>query len=350
MLIGVLRGVLREETEFSPIEYQPQVLQCNALLVKTNTQPTLETVVQELRTFRQVWHRNEELIAPFDICQWTGMCPDVLFEISEYLSLNDTINAFSISILPLLRNKHFHVHLSNPSDRFLELIPRYVNPRQIASLHITEKLWQTGRYFSNLRTLDQLISLTMLIPGWTFPDDVRLLKLLNIRNLSVCSEEEVGLHVVRDLQILASRSAARIHIRCAGLYHDATFNIMSTRNLTKNTTTTSYVFDLEYKPAQQNQPNRLLYRYRVPSENVKYLLTLIQSLVSIQRIRFITNRSYIEHYLKVHLWRDVVEKCVRLDRVILQLVDDGDFTQQAHNIEQELRRIRPEMIFRMKSA
>ena len=278
------------------------------------------------------------------------MCPDVLVEISEYLSLNDAINAFSISILPLLRYTHFQVHLSNPLDRFLELIPRYINPRQIASLHITKELWQTDWYFPNLRALDQLISLTMLIRGWTFPNDDRLLKLLNIRNLSVWSEDEIGSNVLADLQILSSRSVARLHIRCAGLYSAHFMRISSARALNKNTTTTSFVFDSEYKPTQQNRKKPPFYGKQVPSNNVKMLLTLIQSLVNIQRMRFITNRSQIEHYLKVHLWRDIVEKCVRLDRVILQLVDDGDFTQQAHDIEQELRRIRPEMIFRIKSA
>jgi hypothetical protein len=34
--------------------------------------------------------------------------------------------------------------------------------------------------------------------------------------------------------------------------------------------------------------------------------------------------------------------------VILQLVDDGDFAQEEHDIEQELRRIRPGITFRIE--
>ena len=51
MLIGVLRGVPREETGFSPVEYQPKVLQRDAVLVETNTRSTLKNVLETLITY-----------------------------------------------------------------------------------------------------------------------------------------------------------------------------------------------------------------------------------------------------------------------------------------------------------
>ena len=43
---------------------------------------------------------------------------------SKYLSLNDLINAFSASILPLMRKEQSGVNLVNPSNPFLATIPR----------------------------------------------------------------------------------------------------------------------------------------------------------------------------------------------------------------------------------
>ncbi|CAF1111742.1 unnamed protein product, partial [Didymodactylos carnosus] len=55
----------------------------------------------------------------------------------------------------------------------------------------------------------------------------------------------------------------------------------------------------------------------------------------------------LEQAVKAALHLDAIEN---VHRVIIQLVDDGDFTRIEHDIEQELRLSRPEMIFRIKSA
>lgn len=65
----------------------------------------------------------------------------------------------------------------------------------------------------------------------------------------------------------------------------------------------------------------------------------IQSLVNVQQARFITSHYRIKRLLKVNEWQEAIRKCVQLDRVILQLVDD---------IQHELRAIRPGIIFRVE--
>ena len=80
------------------------------------------------------------------------------------------------------------------------------------------------------------------------------------------------------------------------------------------------------------------------------MINSIQTWVNVQRVRLGIRRFQIEPYLalKVDPWRDLINQCVRLDRVIIQLGDDGDLTRIVHDIEQELRLGRPEMIFRIE--
>lgn len=77
-------------------------------------------------------------------------------------------------------------------------------------------------------------------------------------------------------------------------------------------------------------------------------MKFIESLVNVQRVRLITHQCQIEPFLKVHLWQDLINQCVRLDRVMIQLVNDGDFALEAHDIEEELRLSRSEMILRIE--
>ena len=51
----------------------------------------------------------------------------------------------------------------------------------------------------------------------------------------------------------------------------------------------------------------------------------IQSLVNICRVRFITNQHQIQTFLQVNQWRKLIIECLRLNDVIIQLVDAGDF-------------------------
>ena len=87
-----------------------------------------------------------------------------------------------------------------------------------------------------------------------------------------------------------------------------------------------------------------------PFDILPFDVSTAHPLVNVQRVRLTTRQSEVEPHLKVHLWQGVINKCVRLDRVVIQLVDDGDFTRIAHDIEQELCRSRLEMIFRIKSV
>ena len=350
MLIGMMQHASGEREVFSPFEYHAQVLQRGHLLTKTPTVSTLDVVLEILRTFRQAWHGHQQFLVPFDVCQSTGICPDCLIEITRYLSLNDAINAFSLSILPLLRQTHSKVHLNNPSNRFLELIPQHVEPRQIASLHITEELLQSERRALTIRTFDQLVSLIVVTRQSTYEGGYPLPPLPNLRRFSLCFDGVITSSLFLKLQMLSFQSISCLHIRCTDLRCYDFRSGTQQDGCSKNTTITSFILDSAYYPAHRDRNFYRRNRERKPWGFVELAIKFIESLVNVQRVRFLTTAIQIEPYLQVHLWRNLINQCVRLNRVIIQLVDDGDFTQKAHQIEQELRRIRPEMIFRITGA
>ena len=73
-------------------------------------------------------------------------------------------------------------------------------------------------------------------------------------------------------------------------------------------------------------------------------------MVNLQRVRFKTVKSQIKTFFKVELWQELLDECIHLDRVIIKMLDDGDYTQEAANIEWVLRRTRPGLIFQIERS
>ena len=55
-------------------------------------------------------------------------------------------------------------------------------------------------------------------------------------------------------------------------------------------------------------------------------------------------------FLELNQWKQVVSECLRLERVIIQLVDGEEYTWEAAHIEKRLRHLRPGMIFRVETG
>jgi hypothetical protein len=79
-------------------------------------------------------------------------------------------------------------------------------------------------------------------------------------------------------------------------------------------------------------------------------MEFLQSIVHVRQVRFVTSRHQIQAFLKIVVWQQLIITRVHLNRVTTQLLNEGDFTQEAANIEQELRQRRPAIVFRIKSA
>ena len=78
----------------------------------------------------------------------------------RYLTLEETIDAFSMSILPFLSaSTHAKCISSILRLRFLEALPAYLDQRQISSVRFSGTVNIMGSVLSALEVFDQLISL-----------------------------------------------------------------------------------------------------------------------------------------------------------------------------------------------
>jgi hypothetical protein len=84
----------------------------------------------------------------------------------------------------------------------------------------------------------------------------------------------------------------------------------------------------------------------LPYANIQ--MNFIQLLTNVRRMQLIGDAFQIRTFLKVNEWREVIHECVHLSRVIMQTANPGDFTHAADVIEEELRQLRPGLIFRVK--
>jgi hypothetical protein len=348
-LIGIMHHTSHTPTGFSPFEYYPRLLKCDRVR-DTEERFRFEDILEMLRAFQQEWQRSQQFLVPFDFSRSTGLCPDVVVEITQYLSLIDAINAFSINILSLLQQTHSKLHLNNPTDRLLKVISPYVDRGQIASLRITVGLLRSENYFSTVQKFDQVISLTVITALSAQTVSSIIAHLLNVHRLSLWYQGCINLFIGRELQTVPFHSITHLHIRCAGSTHNHSWSDTAKGDYLKNTTITSFTFDYEYYP--HDQVRNVSQWNHIEDYSSLFMVTLkfIQSLVNIQRVRLFTGGFRIAPYFEARHWQDLIKECVRLDRVMIQLVDDRDFTKEEMNIERELRAIRPELIFRIKSA
>jgi hypothetical protein len=348
ILIGMVQHAAGERGDFSPFEYQCQVLQRCDLLPKTNDRSTLENILETLCTFREEWRLARRSLLSFDVIGSTGLCPDVLVEVSKYLLLDEAINAFSARILPLLRQMRVKVHLKNPSRQSLVMFDRCLDSKQIVSLRVTDDVQRRILNFSAFRMFDQLAGVTVLSETGTDSIDDVLQCLPNVRHFSLWFGVQFGSDLCQNLFNRSFHPNTHLHIRSAGMRCDPFWTRNQINQTMKNTTIISLTIDSTYKQVNQTSSyfSRLTRYLRSSNPPMKF----IESLSNVQRVRLVVNRNEIDAYLQIIQWKNVISECLQLDRVIIRLVSRDAFTREAMDIEEKLRRFRPGMIFRIKSA
>ena len=361
MLIGVVPEVPKGKRRILSFADQCRVLLSGRMLPPTGQRSTPVKVLETLRAFREEWRRNQmplvaaidqdrmgeiDISHTFDFGRLTRLCPDVVVEISKYLWLDQTIGAFSMSILPLLRQTHTKVHLNNPSKRFLKMIVEHLDPRQIISVRVDGELRRWKRDFSPFQVPDRLISLALVNLEWLHARDNLLDRFQNVRVLSLWFNGEFDFDELRRLRSLSSMSITRLHIRCVDHICAQFSSSTDPDQQPPNSKITSFIFDsVDYRLPDENCHHRLHL-----SELFTAPIGFIQSLVNVRNVRFITNRFRIETLLQVDHWQQLMRKCVHLERLIIHVRDHAEFTERVQDIEKELRQIRPGMIFRIKSV
>ena len=101
-----------------------------------------------------------------------------------------------------------------------------------------------------------------------------------------------------------------------------------------NTKITSFIFDFECRNPRKRYKLSEGGRRWGPTSLVKVVMLFIGSLVNVRRVRFITSRSLIGTLLEFDEWREALRRCVHLDQVILQLVDDMGTLREKPRISQ----------------
>ena len=360
MLIGVMPKAPQGQMQVVPIGYQCRVLLSRFFLLQTGQEPTLVKVLATLRAFREEWRRNQrhsvavihrpssdqiDTAHTFDFGRSTGLCPDVLVEIAKYLWLDDAIDAFSMNILPLLRDGYSEVHLSSPSNEYLKMIVEHLDPRQIISVRFNGNLPPWERDFSPFRMFDRLTFLTVVHGKWLCASDYLLTRFPHIRVLSLCYEAEFNFGRLLCLRSLLSGSITSLHIRCADYISVHFSSSTQLYQHMPNPKITSFTFD----SAHYGWPGENDYPPHHSSKVFTSVMEFIHSLVNVRQVRFITNRFRIETLLEIAQWVKLSRECAHLERVTIQVMGHVEFTEQVKKIEEELRQLRPGVIFRIKS-
>lgn len=347
MLIGVMQHSPRAKRGFSPFDYETRVLLRHDPRDMTRQRLTLEEVLRALQAFSEEWYRNEQfLVSMIDLSQPSRLCSDVLVEISKYLTLDEVINLFSISILSLIRKAHTNVHLSDPSYQFLQIIPRHLDQNRISSVRLPGALLESRYDFSALHAFDQLVSLTLLNPRSLSPLPEMLRLLPTVRAVSLWFADEFYLGFLQDSFNSYFTGVRRLQLRCAGAVCGLCDLDESWCRYTRNTSILSFIFDSGHYPLHSTPGCRLDPR----SCFLRSAGEFIRSLVNVRHVRFITDRYQIQTFLQIEQWQKIIRQCTQLDRIVIQLLGDGDFQRHAENIEEDLRQLRPGLRFRIKSS
>ena len=274
------------------------------------------------------------------------MHPEILVKITQYLSLNDAIKAFSISILPLLREAGIRVHLVDPAEPFLEAIREYLDPRQVTSVRLSGDLMGPGHSFSSFGAFNQLMCLSLVNPGPPASLDLLLEKFPTVRVVSLWYDSELQFDIFAGFSSSPFNRITRLEIHCAGTSCDHSTFYLRRDCYPRNRSIETFLLDAGHYPLTSSRFCPL----KDPSCFLNSAVEFIQSLVNVRRVRFITNQHQMETFLQIHQWEQLVSECRRLERVIIQLVDGGEFMREAENIEQQLRHFRPGLIFRIETV
>jgi hypothetical protein len=215
MLIGImLRGLREEDSRYPVSKYQCQLLQRSDRLPQTEKSSTLENVLETLRIFKQESLRSQQFLVPSDFVRSTQLCPDIVIEISKYLSLVDAVNAFTLSILPLLEEAHAKIHLVNPSNLLLKIVGEHCDPRQIVSLRITDNFRISQHDRRIFRSFNQLTHVILLSQRGTHVIDHLRRCLPNVPRLSIWFDNKCDLNRFSLLRDLSSPPITHFQIRC----------------------------------------------------------------------------------------------------------------------------------------
>ncbi|CAF1494244.1 unnamed protein product [Adineta steineri] len=340
MVIGIMKRFEEKNNVFRLPKYQFKSLLNGDTLTRTQTKLSREGFLEELILFQQECIVNEQALA-CDFVTKTGLSWDVIQKISQYLSLNDAINSFSIHILPVLSKSQIGVHISNFSDTFIRMICQKLNPQQIVSLEFTSTYPESMTTLKSLYTFENVKTLTFVNPQCSSEISTFTERFPSWICVRFWYDNEVNADTFEKMFNQLPSSVKRLEIRIARPFHIQCYSI------DLNITIKYFLFDLSrFSLSLMNNDSQ--------HPNSHFLMRIIQFIQKMRNIRyvcFITNKNNIGQVLYIDQWMNLARECLQLTTVTMKISgsmsSDQTLTQQLLDLQKALHNIRQTIKFRI---
>ncbi|CAF2147203.1 unnamed protein product, partial [Rotaria magnacalcarata] len=214
-LLGIKRIAQAQRGDSFLFGYQSELLLEGDVLVRNQVISNRKNVLEELIFFKNECDENEQSFSYYLNIQ-TRLGRNAIHHIVKYITLNDAINAFTINILPLLRERETPVEICDPDSLFINTILPKLKAKQVISLRLTTNWFCTEQDLSRLNSFSNIFTLSL----FNFPD----IKLINIyqnyfpqiKNLCLWYDSEVNFTLLHDLFGYLNYSIKRFEVHCPG--------------------------------------------------------------------------------------------------------------------------------------
>ncbi|CAF1465902.1 unnamed protein product [Rotaria sordida] len=347
MFIGVTRKFAEENDSFSPSYYEFHFLLINDILIRTYQKLNVQTLMDELISFKEEFDNNEEIL-PIDFPRKTGLSGEIILLIAEYLSLNDTITIFSTDILRLLQKSKRKLPIIEPSDIFMKTLIKKINYEKIVSLHI-----KATSFNSTIK----------LVPSYIF-NNVQSFTLVNLEDKNQINQFKkyfpnlIRLSFYYDIpvdfcvlcriinQIPSSVKRFEIHCRHIHCPHRNGRQLITRINQTNDT--------VEYFLFNMVHSFKTLINNCFQGYNTCFFISIIdfiKSMSSVQDVRLIINEYNMKKCLDINEWKNLVDMRRQLKNMTLQTVrrmsQDIQITEKVREIQKELSTVRQTIEFQV---
>ncbi len=271
----------------------------------------------------------------------------MILEITRYLSLNDAIKAFSTNILPIIRNSKRKVHISDPSDAFMKMILRKLNPEQIVSVQFNGERPCSEINLTSSTMFDNVTSMSLL--NLQHADEIILYKAYfpNLTCVSLHYDNEIGLKSLNAMLGRLETRIKRLEIRCGGAlcthYDTDERNIFGMGNYSLD----YFSIDISHFPVVSR--NQCFQQYA--SCFLMMVTDFIKNMCTIRHVRLITDECYLKKLLNVNEWKSLVYVCFRLETIILRvlgsLLNNVQVEKKQLEIQEALVNVRQNILFKV---
>ncbi|CAF5172640.1 unnamed protein product, partial [Rotaria magnacalcarata] len=164
-LIGIKRIAQAQQGDSLVFENQSELLLEGDVLVRNQVTSNRENVLDELTFFKKQCDENEQSLSYYLNIQ-TRLGRNAILHIVKYITLNDAVNAFTINILLLLRERETAVEICDPDNLFINTILSKLEAKQVVSLRLTANWYCTQQDLSRLNSFSGIRTMSLL----NFPD------------------------------------------------------------------------------------------------------------------------------------------------------------------------------------